>query len=331
MPARAAPSAVRAMRLVLADEELRDRIQDATHPIWHEGLTRAAYGRWNAAQMRTAWGRTHLHRLALIDENERWVASVKRYRFDARLDGEPIGMVGVGAVFTPPDLRGQSYAARIVEEMLAEEAARGAAVAALFSEIGADYYRRCGFVPVPLEEVAIAVPPKHGAPAMLVRSGTDADLPAITAMHETRAAAARFTLVRSPELVQYSIAKWRLRAGLGPRGKRQTEFFVAEEGFSAVAYAVITIDDRGWFIEEAGDRDPAAARLGAMLQVLIAREPAQSPPAIRAWWPSGFPVPPQVTIASRRDPDDVFMVRPLRAGLRPLESRDVFYWRSDYF
>jgi predicted N-acetyltransferase YhbS len=319
------------MRLVLADEELRDRIQGATHPIWNEGLTRAAYGRWNAAQMRTPWGGTHLHRLALIDENGRWVASLKRYRFDARLDGEPIEMVGVGAVFTPPDLRGQSFAPRIIEEVLAEEAARGVALASLFSEIGADYYTRSGFVPVPLEEVVLAVKRKGGAPAMLVRSGTDDDLAAVAAMHETRAAAARFALVRPPDLVQYSIAKWRLRAGLGPPGKRQTEFFVAEEGRTAVAYVVITIDERGWFVEEAGDRDPAAARLGAMLQVLLAREPAQSPPAIRAWWPSGFPVPPQVIIASRGEPDDVFMVRPLRGGLKPLEPKDVFYWRSDYF
>jgi len=319
------------MPLVLADEQLRDRIQDATFPIWNEGLTRAAYGKWNAAQMRTAWGRDRLHRLALVDEDERWLASLKRYRFDARLDDQPIEMVGVGAVFTPPELRGQSYAQRIVEEVLAEETARGVALASLFSEIGADYYRRLGFVPVPLEEVTIVVRHKGGAPAMLVRAGAESDLANMTAMHEARAAAARFTLVRPPELVQFSIAKRRLLAGLGPPGKRQTEFFVAEEGLMAVAYVVITIDERGWFIEEAGDRDPAAARLGAMLQVLLAREPAQSPPTIRAWWPSSFPVPPQVTIASRKEPDDVFMVRPLRSGLEPLAAKDVFYWRSDYF
>jgi hypothetical protein len=201
----------------------------------------------------------------------------------------------------------------------------------LFSEIGRDYYQRVGFVPVTLGEVTMAVRQKRGAPAMLVRAGSEADLGSIAAMHETRGAHARFMLVRSPELIQFSIVKKRLLAGLGPTGRRQTEFFVAEEGFTAVAYVVITIDERGWFIEEAGDRDPAAARLGAMLQVLLAREPTQRPPTIRAWWPAGFPVPPQVTIESRKEPDDIFMVRPLRSGIRPLASPDLFFWHSDYF
>jgi hypothetical protein len=182
-----------------------------------------------------------------------------------------------------------------------------------------------------VEEITLAVNRKDGAPAMLVRSGSDVDLANIAAMHDARAGAARFSLVRSPELIQFSIAKKRLLAGLGPPGKRRTEFFVAEEGLAAVAYVVISIDERGWFLEEAGDRDPAAARLGAMLQVLLAREPSEAPPTIRAWWPPGFPVPPQVTIASRRAPDDVFMVRPLRDGIRPLSPPDVFFWHSDYF
>jgi GNAT superfamily N-acetyltransferase len=319
------------MRLIVADEQLRDRIQDATFPIWNEGLTRTAYGQWNDAQMRIAWGRERLHRLALMSDTDQWLASTKRYRFAARLDGESIEMVGVGAVFTPPGLRGQAYAQRIIEEMLAEEASRGTALAALFSEIGRDYYQRVGFLPVPVDEVTLAVRHKPGAPAVLVRSGTDADLAHITAMHEDRAVAARFALVRSPDLIQFSIAKKRLLAGLGPPGRRQTQFFVAEEGVMAVAYVVITIDERGWFIEEAGDRDPAAARLGAMLQVLLAREPAERTPSIRAWWPAGFPVPPQVTIESRAEAADVFMVRPLRTGIRPLSSSEVFYWRSDYF
>ena len=42
------------------------------------------------------------------------------------------------------------------------------------------------------------------------------------------------------------------------------------------------------------DRDPAGARLGALLQVLVAREPSRGMPLIRAWWPRAFPVPPQV-------------------------------------
>jgi predicted N-acetyltransferase YhbS len=318
------------MRLVLADEDLRVRIQDATFPIWNEGLTRAAYGQWNEAQMRTAWGRDHLHRLALVND-ERWLASLKRYRFTARLDGHAAAMTGLGAVFTPPELRGRSLAPRVIEAVLHEEAERGTSLAALFSEIGAGYYERLGFRAVALDEVTLSVHKRDGAPAVLVRSGTDADLPHIAAMNERRAEDARFSLFRPPNLIQYAIAKRRLLAGLGPVGLRHTEFFVAEEGVMAVAYVVLSIAADGWFIEEAGDRDPAAARLGAMLQVLLARDPSAAPPSIRAWWPAGFPVPPQVTIIAREAAREIFMVRPLRSGLPALAKDDVFYWRSDVF
>jgi hypothetical protein len=319
-------------RLVVADAALRDRIQDETFPIWNEGLSRASYGRWNAAQMRTAWGRDRLHRLALVDGEGRWLATLKRYRFTARVDGIEAPAVGLGAVFTPPALRGRSYARRIIEETLAEEASRGAAIAILFSEIGDRYYAALGFQPVPLQAVTLGLELREGAPAMLVRAGADADLPALAAMHAARAAAARVSLVRTPDLIAYAVARRRLLAGLGPPGLRQTEFFVAEEGHMAVAYVVVTIDERGWTIEEAGDRDPSAARLGAMLQLLVAREPSRRPPAIHAWWPAAMPVPPQARIASREAAaTELFMWRPLRGAIAALRPDDVFYWRADAF
>jgi predicted N-acetyltransferase YhbS len=319
------------MQLVLADDALRDRIQDATFPIWNEGLTRTAYGQWNEAQMRTSWGRDHLHRLALVDGAGTVLASLKRYRFTVRYDDEIMPMLGIGAVFTPPHLRGRGNAPALIERVIAEEHAAGTPVATLFSEIGPEYYARTAFEAVPLDEVAVTVAFKHGAPAVLVRAGTEADLPSLARMHEMRAASSRFSVVRTPDLIQYAIAKKRLLAGLGQAGRRQTEFFVTEEGLMAVAYVVITVDEHGWFIEEAGDRDPAAARLGAMLQVLLAREPSERLPAIRAWWPSRFAVPPQVTLSQRTPAREIFMVRRLRQGLRPLTADDVFYWRADYF
>jgi hypothetical protein len=97
-------------------------------------------------------------------------------------------------------------------------------------------------------------------------------------MHEARSSGVTFALRRDPALIEYALSKKRLLAGFGfggPRGARQTEFFVAEEGVSAVAYVVLTVNAGGWTLEEAGDRDPAGARLGAILQVLLAREPSR--------------------------------------------------------
>ena len=319
------------MELVIADEPLRARILDQTFPIWNEGLSREAYGRWNETQLRTEWGRAHLNRLALLDDAGALLASLKRYRFDVRVHGRVGTMCGIGAVFTPPDQRGRGYASRIIEMLLAREQRDGVLMATLFSEIGTAFYERLGFASVPIDEVSVAIRRKGGAPAMLVRAGDDRDLAAIAVMHEARSSAAPFALRRDRALVHYALAKKRLLAGLGPTGARQIEFFVAEEGASAVAYVLLHENAHGWTLEEAGDRDPAGARLGAILQTLLAREPHRQAPIIRTWWPRGFAVPPQLELRDRIDARDVFMVRALADVPMPRSADDVFYWRSDFF
>ena len=319
------------MKIVIADDALRQRILDHTFPIWNEGLSREAYSRWNEAQLRTEWGRTRLQRLALLGRAGDLLATAKRYRFDVRVDGREGWMCGIGAVFTPADRRGRGYASRLIEMMLADARREGALFASLFSEIGTPFYERLGFTTVPLDEVTVGVRLKGGAPAMLVRAGEDRDLVNVAALHDARSAAARVALRRSAPLVQYAIAKKRLLAGLGPAGVRQIEFFVAEEGASAVAYVVLHETANGWTLEEAGDRDPAGARLGAILQALVAREPHRTAPVIRTWWPRAFTVPPQLELRDRIDARDVFMVCPLADVAMPITADDVFYWRSDYF
>jgi GNAT superfamily N-acetyltransferase len=319
------------MPLVAAEGPLLDRIFDHTFPLWNEGLTRAAYQQWNVAQLATPWGSRRLHRFALVDEHGRLLASAKRYVHDIRLDGRDGWMAGIGAVFTPVEARGRGHATRLIESLIDRERAAGALVAGLFSEIGTGFYERLGFRPVPLDEVTVTVDRRDGSPAMLVRSGEERDLPLVAAMHARRSAGVRFALRRDAGVVHYALSKKRLLAGLGPPGLRQVEFFVAEEGMTAVAYVVLSENANGWTLEEAGDRDPAAARIGAMLQVLMAREPAHRTPLIRAWWPRAMPVPPQLALNGRSDSRDIFMLRPLADVALPETADDVFYWRSDYF
>ena len=320
------------MRVVLADGPLIERVLDDTFPVWHEGLSREAYSKWSRGQLRTPWGREHLQRFALLDDTGAHVASLKRYRHPVRVDGRDGWMCGIGAVLTVPEHRGKGHASRLVEHVIEQSRQEGALLAGLFSEIGTTFYERLGFSKVALDEVTVRVTRRKGAPMTLVRFGDDRDLPAIAALHAVRSADARFALRRDTPLVHYAIAKKRLFAGLSTPGTRQLEFFVAEEGVSAVAYVVLSQNQYGWTLEEAGDRDPAGARLGAMFEVLLARAPSLSDPIIRAWWPRGFPAPPQLTLSNRSDPKDVFMVRPLAGGIEvPPGPEGVFWWRSDYF
>jgi GNAT superfamily N-acetyltransferase len=322
-----------ATRVVSADGPLLNQILDATFTIWHEGLSREAYGRWWTAQLGTPWGRAHLKRFALVRGDE-VLASAKEYNLAAAVDGRPAAVLGIGAVFAQPAHRGRGHAGELLDWMLDRATHQGAALALLFSEIGAGYYERFGFATVPTSECVLRVTEStsHGAPATLVRAGDDRDLSSLAALGRVRAEPFRFHLDRDPDLIQYAIARKRLAAGLGPPDARQLHFFVAEEGASAVAYVVISGRGGDWTLEEAGDRDPSGARVGAILQALIARQPSERRPTIRGQLPAGF-LPPQISIAETRSTADVMMIRPL-AGTPiapPLTEHDVLYWQSDVF
>ena len=182
-------------------------------------------------------------------------------------------------------------------------------------------------------ELRVAESSRRGAPMTLIRGGEERDLAAIVAMGRVRAARFRFHLDRDVDFVQYAITKNRLLAGLGLAGARQLHFFIAEERITAAAYVVISIVGRTWTIEECGDRDPSGARVGAILQALIARERVEHRPTIRAWLPAGGFLPPQVTILSAKPSTEVLMVRSLGSTtMSPrLAGEEVLYWRSDIF
>ena len=194
---------------------------------------------------------------------------------------------------------------------------------------------RLGFTAIPTRQrtIVVAESDRRGAPATMVRAGDDRDLKSIVEMGEARAAAFRFHLNRDRDLVHYAIAKKRLLAGLGPPGLREVQFFIAEEGASAAAYVVIGVKGREWTLEECGDRDPSGARVGAILQVLIARDPAERRPTITASLSFPF-LAPQLSVADKVPSRDVMMFRTLtdraKAALS-LREEEILYWRSDLF
>jgi predicted N-acetyltransferase YhbS len=320
--------------LVEADGPILDRILDDTYDIWNDGLSRRAYARFYTAQIATAWGRAHLRRFALVRGDD-ILASAKLYQLDAVLDGVPLTVAGIGAVFTTPAARRRGAARELIERLLERAAAEGAELALLFSEIGPGYYARFGFEPIATvdRQLRVTESTRYGAPMTMVRGGDDRDLKDIVSLDVARAEPFRFHLARDRDLVQFAIARKRLRAGLGSPGVRAVHFFVAEEGASAAAYVVIGVHGTEWTIEELGDRDPGGARAGAMLQALIAREPAETRPSIKAWLPAGF-LPPQVTVIGEKPSAEVMMMRALTSAAKParaLRAEEIMYWRADLF
>ena len=315
--------------LIVADRTLQEQILDGTYPIWGEGLSRESYSAWNRGQMSTEWGRSHLNRVALIDGGA-LLASAKRYDFEARVGAERVPVLGIGAVFTPVDQRGRGHARRLVERMVEDATARGCGYALLFSEIGAAFYESMGFRVVPRSLVSLKVVPKPdaGAPATFVRTGELADLPGIAEISARYAEGATFALDRSAALIGFGFARRRLLAGLSPAGRRQVEFFVAEEGGRAAAYVFITRGPSGAVLEECGDRDPTGARIGAILQVLAAREPADPLSRMTSWLPRDLR-PPQIDVSPEAPSPEIMMIRSLRDVASDLHN--IVYWQTDIF
>ena len=226
--------------VVPAEGIILERVLEAAHGVSAEGLSRGAYGRFDAAQMKTEWGRRHRRRFALMDGSA-VLASATQYDLGAVLDQQSVRVCGIGDVFSAPPNRDAGHAKELVDRLLDEAARAGAAMALLFQGMSREH-QPAGCEPVSManSELRVTESSRRGAPMTLIRGG------------------------------------------------------------------------------EERDRDPSGARVGAILQALIAREPVERRPTIRAWLPRGF-VPPQVTIVSAQPSADVLMVRPL--GSRTLQPR----------
>jgi len=318
--------------VVPAEGAILAHILDTTDPRKHQGLSRHAVHTLDSAHRRIEWARRYHQRVALMSGPD-VLASAEQYHLTGVLSDQRLSLRGITGV-CPDPIRGDAHAARQLIERLVGQASRdGADGAMLFGTADEWSSMPDGFEVVPTSdtELSVAEPARYGAPMMLVRGGEDRDLAAIVAMGQARAGRYRFHLDRDVDFVKYAITRRRLLAGLGSAGVRQLQFMIAEEGITAAAYVVMSTVDGIWTIEECGDRDASGARVGALLQALIAREPAEQRPVIRGWLPPGF-VPPQVTIAATSTSSQVICWRLLGAARTPrLSPEDVLYWKGDVF
>jgi hypothetical protein len=319
--------------LVQAEGAVLQRILATTPLVACGGLSREAFAKYDAAQAKTPWALQHRRRFALMHANE-VLASAERYDLIGTLDRQPVTICGIAAVLDHEADDKGGYGGVLVERLLETATREGADLALLFHSADPASPVPDGFAVVPTIDVELTVTEssRYGAPMTLVRGGEDRDLDAIVAMGRARADSFRFALDRNVDLIKHALIRKRLLAGLGVAGMRQLEFVIAEEGIAAAAYIAISIVGGTWTIEECGDRDATGARVGAILQALIAREPAESRPAIRGWLPPGFR-PPQVVIADARAAPPLLLARALSSRVRDvhLSAPDMMYWRSDLF
>ena len=317
--------------VVAAEGPVLHRVLDATCRSVETGLNRDARGKFHAARMKTSWGARHQRTFALMD-GENILASAERYDLAGVLDRVAVRVCALGSLWAGPSEPGGIHSRTLVDVLLADAERNGAEMALLFPSAHIGHDVDSEFQTMPMTDLTLNVTEssRHGAPMTMVRGGEERDLAAIAAMGRVRADHARFHLDRDNEFIQYIVTTRRLLAGLGSAHARQLHFFIAEEGTTAAAYVIVSVVGDSWMLEECGDRDASGARVGALLQALIAREPVERRPTIRAWLPRGL-LPPQVAVASAMPSIETLRVRLLgsRATAPRLCAEDVLFWHND--
>lgn len=124
-------------------KEQRDEALAATHGLWSGGRTLAERVEKTAALMDEFPGK--LTFAGVVNDKGALVSSLKRYRLNLVVSGEPVQAVGLGAIFTDPAVRRKGAAAHLISEVLREAFGSGARAALLFSDIDPGYYQARGF------------------------------------------------------------------------------------------------------------------------------------------------------------------------------------------
>jgi len=203
-----------------------------SHEVWGEGLSPDDYVRFNLEQQGTAWARER-YRFLIAEEGGAVVSALKLYSFPGEIDGRPVRLAGIGAVFTPQEHRGRGHARALVEAAVDRARVLGHDAAILMSEIGAAYYERLGFrslparaagclpflpVPWPGEPSWLAGGGEPGAHVAGLRPFLPEDLDALVAIHDEATRGQRFRLLRDRPAWEQALFKadlWRRLKGDG--------------------------------------------------------------------------------------------------------------------
>jgi GNAT superfamily N-acetyltransferase len=157
----------------IAPAEYARDVLPQSSTIWAGGRSLDEYVRDFVAVAGSAYGKRRFRTLGLRIDGSIAV-SCKRYEREIRCGDRVLQAVGIGAVFTPPELRGRGYASALLGVLLDSERVAGTDVAYLFSDIHPAFYERLGFVTLPSRTISLRAD-MLPATRMEITALTDAD------------------------------------------------------------------------------------------------------------------------------------------------------------
>jgi GNAT superfamily N-acetyltransferase len=219
------------VRLVaVPPDEYARVVLPASATLWAEGRTPEEYAGDFRRVATSAYGRRRFRTLGITIDGV-LVASCKRYERELRCGERSYRAVGIGAVFTPPELRGRGYASAMLGALLDAESAAGTDFAFLFSDIHPAFYERLGFLALPSRTFTLRA---DTLPARRLDIATveDRDWSAVRRCFELLDRRRTFGFTRTPVVWEWM----RLAALQHDHGNGRIEL-VARSGRAVIAYA----------------------------------------------------------------------------------------------
>lgn len=313
----------------IAPETYAREVLPATFPLWAGRRSLDVYVSQTLEIARSTYGRRHYRTIGLYDGTT-LLASFKRYERKLHNDARDVPAIGIGAVYTPPALRGRGYASVMLATELDRARSAGCDVAYLFSDIRPEFYTALGFRAFPSRDFVLradALPSRRIAPAPLQHGDWEGVRRCFEAAEGSRSAGfsrdpgawswIRMRIAHGSELAVGHIHNLVVRRGrtirayvLGTRAPERDAYILDEYGFT--------------------DAD-AAATIPALLRAAagdLRRVTGWVPPdTLRALIPRG---------TARKRERSIFMMAALRpAGRQLLETvaareRGNFCWATEH-
>lgn len=314
---------------VVGPDEYVRAVLPRSQALWAGERSFEEYAGEFRATVASGWGKRRFRTLGLRFGGE-LVTSCKRYERVLRCGERTYVAVGIGAVYTPDELRGRGYATALLGAFLDAERDAGTDVAYLFSDIHPAFYARLGFVALPSRTIALRADVLPGERVTVVALGDD-DAAAIRRVFEALDARRPFAFARPP-------LEWdwqRLRTGSGEHPGQVLRLGV-RRGRGLAAYVTgrrVPQADAFVLDEFAFARDDDAGTLAPLL-----RAAAGDLRTVRGWLPPAIARDALPRGAVRPRTTAIAMVFPLSDAFRralhayrigPRESADPC-WSTDH-
>jgi GNAT superfamily N-acetyltransferase len=276
-----------------------------THALWGGDAPLAAYVSRTKALFGSSAGRELAAFIVGVDDAGRILTACKRYRLAMRQESRILPTVGFGAVFTAPEHRRAGHAAAMLKGVMAQEAARGARLALLFTDIGPDYYERLGFREVACDRATAEAMP---GPAPFEGLG---DRSSDSLLAFSTPADPGLALVPSPAYWRYKLQR------------NRPELLVYAPGGTPKGFLALHASPQGLFVEEAGYAPNVDAT--EFWRAVRSLAHGRGLPAVAGWLPrstapAGFTFAPLPTARP--------MIAPLAGDVIP---PTVQFWANDHF